>query len=143
MQQPARNKLTGSHASVDFYYHLPLEQFREIMRNAGVIICRSGYSSIMDLAELGLSAILVPTPGQPEQEYLAGSLSQQGFFHAMDQHNFNLQSALLRFHAQHKKPPKAFRTDTENYLNDLMALYEKKKISHRQTRQKTSQYLQP
>ena len=58
--------------------------FREIMQNAGVIICRSGYSTIMDLAELGLSAILVPTPGQPEQEYLAGYLSRQGFFHSIE-----------------------------------------------------------
>lgn len=41
------------------------------------IICRSGYSSIMDLAVLGVldKARLVPTPGQPEQEYLA-SISQ-------------------------------------------------------------------
>lgn len=41
------------------------------------IICRSGYSSIMDLAALGVldKATLIPTPGQPEQEYLA-SISQ-------------------------------------------------------------------
>ena len=65
------NNATMHPASIDFYYHLPTGPLREIMRNAGVIICRSGYSTIMDLAELGLSAILVPTPGQPEQEYLA------------------------------------------------------------------------
>ena len=142
MQQSCMKKQTDSHASVDFYYHLPMDLFREIMRNAGVIICRSGYSTIMDLAELGLSAILVPTPGQPEQEYLAGFLSQQGFFHSMDQHNFNLQSALLRFHAQQKKTPQAFSTHTENYLNDLQALYEKKKIRHGQSRKESGQNLQ-
>ena len=37
------------------------------------IIARSGYSTIMDLETLGLiqKAELIPTPGQPEQEYLA------------------------------------------------------------------------
>lgn len=37
------------------------------------IIARSGYSTIMDLEALGIldKAELIPTPGQPEQEYLA------------------------------------------------------------------------
>ena len=40
---------------------------------ASRIIARSGYSTIMDLAALGVKdkAELIPTPGQPEQEYLA------------------------------------------------------------------------
>lgn len=41
--------------------------------SAETIIARSGYSTIMDLEALGLldRALLIPTPGQPEQEYLA------------------------------------------------------------------------
>lgn len=35
------------------------------------IICRSGYSTLMDLHALDLNALLIPTPGQTEQEYLA------------------------------------------------------------------------
>lgn len=35
------------------------------------IICRSGYSTIMDLHALNLTAEYIATPGQPEQEYLA------------------------------------------------------------------------
>lgn len=44
-----------------------------LLLNAKTIIARSGYSTIMDLACLDLlnRAILIPTPGQPEQEYLA------------------------------------------------------------------------
>lgn len=44
------------------------------------IICRSGYSTIMDLAatHYHLSAVtLIPTPGQPEQEYLAKTIKNQ------------------------------------------------------------------
>ena len=43
------------------------------LQGANHIIARSGYSTIMDLEALGLmqKAELIPTPGQPEQEYLA------------------------------------------------------------------------
>ena len=42
-----------------------------------IIICRSGYSSIMDLVALKKKAILIPTPGQPEQEYLGEYLQKR------------------------------------------------------------------
>lgn len=41
------------------------------LAGASVIVCRSGYSSLLDLAALGKTAVLVPTPGQPEQLQLA------------------------------------------------------------------------
>ena len=46
------------------------------------IIARSGYSTIMDLEALGLmqKAELIPTPGQPEQEYLATYIAQKSLF---------------------------------------------------------------
>ncbi|MDD2385892.1 MAG: glycosyltransferase [Bacteroidales bacterium] len=43
----------------------------QLIKTASLIICRSGYSSLMDLAACQRKAVLVPTPGQPEQEYLA------------------------------------------------------------------------
>ncbi len=44
-----------------------------VLLGANHIIARSGYSTIMDLEALGRmdKAELIPTPGQPEQEYLA------------------------------------------------------------------------
>ena len=49
------------------------------------IICRSGYSTLMDLHALGRRAILVPTPGQAEQEYLASFWEKQFGFRSMKQ----------------------------------------------------------
>ena len=71
--------------------------------NARYIICRSGYSSIMDLITLRKPAFLVPTPGQTEQEYLAGYLSENHFFPSCRQHNFNLSEVLqvLRNYTSH------------------------------------------
>lgn len=60
--------------------HLPDEELLQALTTALTIYCRSGYSTIMDLAAIGISdAILIPTPGQTEQEYLAEHLASKGF----------------------------------------------------------------
>ena len=48
-------------------------QLAACLTQAEHIIARSGYSTVMDLHALGVlpKAELIPTPGQPEQEYLA------------------------------------------------------------------------
>jgi hypothetical protein len=51
--------------------HMDTEMMQEAIMSSELILCRSGYSSIMDLAATGSRAVLVPTPGQTEQEYLA------------------------------------------------------------------------
>jgi len=62
-----------------------------LMNRAKWIICRSGYTTMMELAELKKRhALLIPTPGQPEQEYLAGYYEQNGWFHAQSQRRLEL-----------------------------------------------------
>lgn len=63
-----------------------------------MILSRSGYTTIMELASSGHPAILVPTPGQTEQVYLAEMLNEKGFYYTMDQENFNLSKALSESH---------------------------------------------
>lgn len=46
-------------------------ELAEALKGAETVVCRSGYSSLLDLAALGQRAVLIPTPGQPEQVYLA------------------------------------------------------------------------
>ena len=50
----------------------------EAIAASEVVVCRSGYSTLMDLAVFGSKALLVPTPGQTEQEYLATALAEDG-----------------------------------------------------------------
>jgi len=76
--------------------HLPPQDLQRILSTVNHIICRSGYSGIMDLVALGKSACLIPTPGQPEQEYLAAYLSEKGLFQSVPQMNLNLLSAIAR-----------------------------------------------
>ncbi|MFN7118446.1 MAG: glycosyltransferase [Saprospiraceae bacterium] len=59
-----------------------------------IVICRSGYSSIMDLAVLGKKAIFIPTPRQTEQEYLAERLFSKGIFYYQQQNELNVSAAL-------------------------------------------------
>ncbi len=51
--------------------HLSTDELQFLLQQTPVIYCRSGYSTLMDLTVLGRKAILTPTPGQTEQEYLA------------------------------------------------------------------------
>lgn len=53
------------------YNHVNKEKLSSLIEGASLIICRSGYSTLMDLSIFGKKALLIPTPGQPEQEYLA------------------------------------------------------------------------
>lgn len=65
-----------------------------ILLKADLVLCRSGYSSIMDLVMLGSPAILVPTPGQTEQEYLAELYLKRGWFYSQSQDKFDLEKAI-------------------------------------------------
>lgn len=67
---------------------------REIMAGAEVIIARSGYSTVMDLAALRKKAIFIPTPGQTEQEYLAERMKARGIALFVLQRDFRLSAAL-------------------------------------------------
>jgi hypothetical protein len=71
--------------NITLYSHLPSDKMINIIIGSDGIICRSGYTSIMDLITLKSSALLIPTPGQLEQEYLAEYLSEKGLFSHLDQ----------------------------------------------------------
>ncbi|WP_245729163.1 glycosyltransferase [Niabella drilacis] len=76
------------------YDHLPAQKLNQLMCDAAYIICRSGYSSVMDLQAVGARPILVPTPGQTEQEYLAELLGSQHHAVICSQEQFNMEVLL-------------------------------------------------
>lgn len=73
--------------------HLDAEEMNNIVCAASLVISRSGYTSIMDFAKLRKNACLIPTPGQPEQEYLARLLANRKIFMMQNQSSFDLESA--------------------------------------------------
>ena len=61
------------------------EELELALAHAGFIISRSGYTTVMELLYLQKKAVLIPTPGQTEQEYLAKHLLQQQWCYAFEQ----------------------------------------------------------
>ncbi len=91
---PLEQATPATTANVSIYNHLPAEALCKLVLQSEMVLARAGYSSIMDLAKLQQKAILVPTPGQAEQEYLADYLSNVGLFYSCSQQQFNLKDAL-------------------------------------------------
>jgi predicted glycosyltransferase len=75
--------------------HLSSDELQTALLSSKHIVCRSGYSTIMDLARLGLHATLIPTPGQSEQEYLAEYMSRKFGFASLDQRSMSTDALEL------------------------------------------------
>ncbi len=73
---------------------LTTEKLQEVIEQSEVIIARSGFSTVMDLAALGKKAIFIPTPGQTEQEYLADTLMKKKIAFSMHQDKLNVLTAI-------------------------------------------------
>lgn len=73
--------------------YLHKEALLDLLCSAEVVICRSGYSTIMDLCTLQQKAIFIPTPGQTEQEFLAQNLSAKGMAVLQYQNAIHLRDA--------------------------------------------------
>ncbi|OWP84009.1 glycosyltransferase [Flavobacterium davisii] len=74
-----------------FYNFMNTQQLEVAFNSSQYIICRSGYTTVMDLAYLGKKAFFIPTPGQYEQEYLAHKLSLEQIIPYCIQDEFSLQ----------------------------------------------------
>lgn len=89
----SNEKLRIENEKLLVFNHLETSEILNYFKKSKVVISRSGYSTIMDLAILGKKAILVPTPRQTEQEYLAKYHSQKGRFFTQIQKDFSLEKA--------------------------------------------------
>jgi len=71
------------------YNHLPTTALSILVQQSEFIVCRGGYTSLMELLVLKKKLIVVPTPSQTEQEYLAEILMQQNNLFVITQSLFN------------------------------------------------------
>ncbi len=76
------------------FNHLSAAELEEKIKSASLVIARCGYSTVMDLAALKKRSILIPTPGQTEQQYLAEHLMEKNFALCIPQKKFKLKNAL-------------------------------------------------
>ncbi|MDG1426895.1 MAG: glycosyltransferase [Flavobacteriales bacterium] len=76
--------------------HLDATELNQAILQSKLIICRSGYSTIMDLKKLGSKAFLIPTPGQTEQEYLAEKLESKNICYYQNQEKFDFEKGIAK-----------------------------------------------
>jgi len=91
---PSSAPLMENRGRIRFENHLDAKSLSEMLSNAKAVICRSGYSSVMDLLKLKKRALLIPTPGQTEQVYLAKHLGALRWFVAQEQSKLDLKKGI-------------------------------------------------
>ena len=83
---------------IEIHNYLTTRDLNVKILESEMMVARSGYSTVMDLVNLGTPAALIPTPGQTEQEYLATNLMQNSIFFSQTQSELNLEKIFLEIH---------------------------------------------
>lgn len=79
---------------VTVHNHLPTAALQTAMLQTAYIVCRGGYSTLMDAFTLSKKCLLIPTPGQTEQEYLAQTLQAKQQAMCFSQDDVDLNTAV-------------------------------------------------
>ena len=107
--------------NVTSYNYLNSHQLNEVINKSALVLSRSGYSTIMDLAKLGKKVFFIPTPGQYEQEYLANHLKNKNIAPFATQKDFKIQ------HLKNEENYKGFdQIAFEELPKNLFGLFESK-----------------
>ena len=105
--------------NITFYNFMTSKEIENAYNESKMVLCRSGYTTIMDLAKLEKKAFFIPTPGQFEQEYLAKRLKRNGIAPFAKQDDFRIENLLeIAFY----KGLKQFKA-TENW-KQLLILFQ-------------------
>ncbi|WP_269221644.1 glycosyltransferase family protein [Flavobacterium sp. IMCC34518] len=77
--------------NVTYYNFMKTRQLEQTFNESKKVLCRSGYTTIMDLVKLNKKAFFIPTPGQYEQIYLAEKLQKEGLVPYSTQEDFKIE----------------------------------------------------
>lgn len=106
---------------ISIYNYMTSELLEDTINRSKIVLSRSGYTTVMDLAKLEKKAFFIPTPGQFEQEYLAERLTKQGFVPSSFQNSFNINQ--LEKTINEYKGLKSFNTNID--YKKLFSLFER------------------
>ncbi|MGH8280047.1 MAG: glycosyltransferase [Gammaproteobacteria bacterium] len=113
---PTRKDEVRQIGAATVYGYLNRARQAETLNRAHVVITRSGYTTLMELAELGKRALFVPTPGQSEQEYLARFHHRLGHVYSTTQKKLDIVRDLPRADAAQGLPQAASRETVQRFL---------------------------
>lgn len=86
-----KNQKKEKKGNVTFYNFMNSTELEATFNESNHILCRSGYTTVMDLAKLNKKAFFIPTPGQYEQEYLAKKFDKEGIIPTCKQDKFKIK----------------------------------------------------
>ena len=89
-EQQTMEKIKTAKGSILLYNFMKSDALQKALNQSAKVLCRSGYTTVMDLAKLEKKAFFIPTPGQYEQEYLAKRMEKQNLVPYCDQDAFTL-----------------------------------------------------
>lgn len=78
--------------NVVYYNFMNSRQLEQTFNESEIVLCRSGYTTIMDLVKMEKKVFFIPTPGQFEQEYLAEKLEKEGLVPFAKQDDFTMEN---------------------------------------------------
>jgi len=102
-----------------FFSYISRNEMMTYMRKAKFIITRPGYTSVMEMVELGKRGLFVPTPGQIEQEYLARHFMEKRWCFSTKQEGIDLRESVKKAES-YSGFPNTF-AQTRGNLNNLFA----------------------
>lgn len=88
--RPEQRNTVVTEGRLTIHGYMNRKQQEEMLNRARLVVTRPGYTTLMELAELGRRALLIPTIGQSEQEYLAEYHRTRGHLHAVRQNELDL-----------------------------------------------------
>lgn len=92
-----QSQTINNEGNVTFYNFMTSKQLETSFNESNVVLSRSGYTTVMDLAKLDKKAFFVPTPGQYEQIYLAKKFNSEAIAPSCKQEKFKI-SKLEKIH---------------------------------------------
>ena len=114
--KPSAENRTWTEGNIEFHTHLATDAFADAIHRADYVVSRGGYSTVMDMAELGAKCIFVPTPGQFEQIVLAHDLSKAGYAVEIPAEKLSAETLAKAFDSCVKMP----KVEKQNLLCDAV-----------------------
>ncbi|MBD3397092.1 MAG: hypothetical protein GF418_15830 [Chitinivibrionales bacterium] len=119
---PGQNTPCHAPANVTLLPHASTDRLQQLFCGAAAVVCRGGYTTIMDLVTMKKKAVIVPTPGQTEQEYLCRRAAQSGRFVMRTQKDLDIPDALRELDSLQNRANRELANALDRALEDTLAV---------------------
>ena len=80
--------------NAEIYAYMNRLEISRCLSRTKMVISRPGYTTVMEMIEMGKRGLFIPTPGQIEQEYLAKHFKYNKWCYYISQYRLELKKAI-------------------------------------------------